>query len=711
MLCSIGERLTGLLRLILVVVLVFGIYSMTLKAQESEPDSDQRNRLLLPLVGNPDSSLQTVLMRQALVIAAARTGRALGTLSIAHSAIANFDLTNQNIHRFKVIDPTGDIVGVSLTEAGREVDVEQLVAAEDAAHTAIYGRLNPALATAITAANDQPLSVILWLRTAAYEGPARPEPKDFATAALTDTETAAESRASSSAAPGDEETTIVADQPAAPVPLDGATVQRQAEIDRLFAEVDAVRAAFVAEATTPIVRRIRSLGFDARADLYAPAVYAKLNAPVLAEAANWDEVLEIHLEQTSEPQLDIARQVIRANTVNDLGMTGSGIRVAQIEVGGRINTDNPYLAGVVQDTTFVCLAAHAAAVAGDIRSTHPTVRGVAPGVTLWAGGSCQGFNSQLEDRTTAAINWGARAINLSLGANTSGFLTSFDRFYDNLVINQFRVVVVAAGNYGASGCPQGSDGFVGSPANAYNVIAVGNYNDFNTVTPAGDAMNPCSSWRNPASTNNDREKPEVSAPGTNINSTINVEPWIGDTGSGTSYSAPMVTGGVALLYQRNADLIPWPEAIKAILMATALQNIEGAARLSQFDGAGGVQLDQADNVARGVAGAWGGQDYNCATVSPLTIATVTLAAGRRFRSAVVWDTDPNYDAYGVRPSADLDLRILNAAGVVVAVSSSYDNTYEIVDFAPSAAGAYRLQVTRFRCNVSPRWLGWAWTQP
>lgn len=221
-------------------------------------------------------------------------------------------------------------------------------------------------------------------------------------------------------------------------------------------------------------------------------------------------------------------------------------------------------------------------------------------------------------------------------------------------------------------------------------------------------MWPCSSWVDPDSKYHDREKPEVAAPGTNINSTTTSSPWIRATGSGTSYSAPMATGVAALLMNRNISLQSSPEAIKAILMATALHNIEGSSRLSEYDGAGGIVADEADNVARGIYGGWGYRSYTCSTINPLTVASPYLTAGTRTRVVIAWPTDPSYGSYTTRPSSDLGLYIDNSLGYTIAVSDWWDNTYEIVDFVPSQSGYYKIQVYKFRCDLSPSRLAWAW---
>ena len=388
------------------------------------------------------------------------------------------------------------------------------------------------------------------------------------------------------------------------------------------------------------------------------------------------------------------------------------MQVGVIEVGGRVATANPNLAGVVQDLTSVCAAAsgHSTAVTGMVRSTHATHKGIAAGANVRAGGSCGGISSELQSRSTAAADWGATALNLSWGADLNLVPGANDRFYDTMAITRYRTVVAAAGNNGAAGCVQGTNGNVLSPGLAYNILTVGNFDDKNTVAWAGDTMAACSSWRDPKSTHSDREEPDVSAPGTNINSTTTASPWTGATGSGTSYAAPMVTGTVALLMQKNASLKVWPEAVRAIVQATAVHNIEGASRLSEFDGAGGLDALRAYYAAGGTNGSgWGAKAYDCAQPASQDVQTVTLTAGRQARIAMAWDNNPAYTGYANGPSADLDLQVLNPAGATVATSTSWDDTYEIVDFTPAVTGAYKIRVNKHSCAFSPSYLGWAWS--
>lgn len=207
--------------------------------------------------------------------------------------------------------------------------------------------------------------------------------------------------------------------------------------------------------------------------------------------------------------------------------------------------------------------------------------------------------------------------------------------------------------------------------------------------------------------NNGMEKPEVAAPGVSIIILKNTYPYYANMGSGTSYAAPMVTGEIADIMQRNTNLRGWPEPVKAIVMASALHNIEGSSELSDKDGAGGVTVDRADNIARGYNGAWAGVYYPCSSTSPYTLTTMPLTAGVKARVVMAFSTDPNYVNYNYWPSADLDIQIKDPSGNVVDGSYSGRNTYEIVEFTPVVTGNYQLNLIKYSCTSS-KYLGWAW---
>jgi subtilisin family serine protease len=198
-----------------------------------------------------------------------------------------------------------------------------------------------------------------------------------------------------------------------------------------------------------------------------------------------------------------------------------------------------------------------------------------------------------------------RLVNESWGAAEPA-LDAFALFYDSDTLNGWRLHVAGAGNCGdpsTPGCGDREQQQVRSPAQGYNVIAVGGFWDRGTPRWTDDIIDSNSSFVNPPSLHNDREKPDLVAPDTAITTTGWYAGSDFETDSGTSFATPMVSGAAALLIQREPILAGWPEVLRAILMASAVHNIEGHPRLSDRDGAGSIAVLAARFVTAGVYGA------------------------------------------------------------------------------------------------------------
>ena len=282
------------------------------------------------------------------------------------------------------------------------------------------------------------------------------------------------------------------------------------------------------------------------------------------------------------------------------------------------------------------------------------------------------------------------------------------RHADYVVRYLWDTVVAAAGNNGT--CAGGE--FVGGVATGYNVIAVGNYNDNGTTDSTDNSMNASSSYLDPTSPHGDREKPEVAAPGTNITSLLMAnrgECPTGNVGSGTSYSSPMVAGVAAQLMHANTSLRVYPESVKALIMAGATHNIEGSQRLSEFDGVGGVN---ALTSYSSLVSSW----YTWRYVTPssfdangyITIDLGYIYAGERLKVALVWDSNPASN-YATDPlNANLDLNVVGP--ITSEWSSSWDNSYETVDFAAPASGNYQIKVRNYRFSGTGEYVAVAWNK-
>jgi Subtilase family len=249
---------------------------------------------------------------------------------------------------------------------------------------------------------------------------------------------------------------------------------------------------------------------------------------------------------------------------------------------------------------------------------------------------------------------------------------SQDRDFDDAVYNNRLAVFVSAGNG-----DQGTNTNVLTPAKAFNVFAVGNYDD------ATNTMNAGSRFANPTASH---EKPDLVAPGTAISTTAG-------TGTGTSASAPFAAGFAADLLSQHTWLQGHPEALKAMMMAGASRNLEGAAALSDRDGAGGISyLNTAYN---GQLTWWVGGNNTWFDANNKLSFTRTLAAGQRYRMALDWLSSGAYAFSNDNVNMDLDMSVKAPAGNEVAGSYSYNNSFEIVDFVAPTTGLYTITINRY----------------
>ena len=274
------------------------------------------------------------------------------------------------------------------------------------------------------------------------------------------------------------------------------------------------------------------------------------------------------------------------------GVTGQGVVVAVLDSGvasahkalaGRVLASVSMIAGESANDDF----GHGTHVAGIITGAATAASGV---TTEYAGGIAP--NAQIVNvrvlgddgvghtsDVIAGINWviankaryNIRVMNLSLGhavtepSVTDPLCQAVQRAYDAGI-----VVVVAAGNAGklADGTPV--LGGIASPGNSPYAITVGATNTWGTVSRTDDTVTTYSS-RGPTKYEN-FVKPDVAAPGNKIISLEATGSYIathypaehiagsGNNAyfrmSGTSMSAPMISGGVALLLQASPSMTP-----------------------------------------------------------------------------------------------------------------------------------------------------------
>ena len=283
-----------------------------------------------------------------------------------------------------------------------------------------------------------------------------------------------------------------------------------------------------------------------------------------------------------------------------------------------------------------------------------------------------------EDRTGHNGNPSLFVESYSLSWVNTKIYHSQDKDWDNEVLDEDMIVIVASGN--------NNDMNVTTPGKGFNVITVGNYDD------ESDTIFSESCFANPETGIN---KPEIVAPGTNIDTDGDGQ----NDGSGTSYAAPHVAGFAADLLSKYSWLQLRPYYFKSFLLASATKSISGG---TDKVGVGGI--DFYDSVYSSSNHWWTGDFSHAASHdggsdSTKIEKTYNLSSGRDVRVAISWLNDGDYTLNHRTDSnpigKDYDLIVYDPDGNYVGSSTSWDNSYETVNFHTNKSGNYRFVVNEY----------------
>ncbi len=300
-------------------------------------------------------------------------------------------------------------------------------------------------------------------------------------------------------------------------------------------------------------------------------------------------------------------------------------------------------------------------VAGNGFDSGGARSGIAPGAHLVVLKVLDGSGTGHISDVIAAIDYAVsqrdalniRVINLSVA---SGVYESYNSDPLTLAaqraVNAGIVVVAAAGNHGRSAALNTQYGGVTAPGNAPWVLTVGASSHMGTTDRSDDTIAPFSS-RGPGAVDAGA-KPDIVAPGVGTESLSDPDSALFSTYSayllggtvptsyppylslsGTSMSAPVVTGTVALMLQANPSLSP--NAVKAVLEYTAEAHADNDA-LTQ--GAGYLNSRGAVELARFLAAPAGTPYPDTGGWSRRLIWGNRLAMGGRLTAeGTAWSTD------------------------------------------------------------------------
>jgi len=384
------------------------------------------------------------------------------------------------------------------------------------------------------------------------------------------------------------------------------------------------------------------------------------------------------------------------NGSNDIGDEITGVEVAVLDTGVDL-THKDLAPRIIDSKDFTDennpddLNGHGTMVAGIIASIHTDTKPYFKGVAFKANiinAKCLKSNGEgREDWILAAVQWAitqatdtAEIINTSFGTNEvpPDGESTLTKFIDTIIDTYGVAWTTAAGNRDDE-APNPLQ--LNVPGDGFNLLTVGAVNDKTTDERDDDEW---ASFSCIGPTTDGRIKPDIVAPGESILSTYLANQT--GVGSGTSFSAPMVAGALALV---APYLIPifssdWYLAAKALLINSADDwRVSGP---DNYTGWGYINLYNS----------WLWKDYIIVdSIASDEVAVYSIYAENNSKVIVtlVWNRrskDPTLLDFYSLTDLRIELRTPNDETVLITPYSP-DNVRQIV-FTANETGYYRILV-------------------
>ncbi|MHA1207292.1 MAG: S8 family peptidase, partial [Candidatus Hodarchaeales archaeon] len=298
-----------------------------------------------------------------------------------------------------------------------------------------------------------------------------------------------------------------------------------------------------------------------------------------------DELITKKVSNIKQSNFDQPSSIVNASVSYENGFDGEGVKIAILDSG--IDGFHPDFPNIFYEESFVTseygyssnesvddLHGHGSHVAGIAAGSGESFPGVAYSAQLLNLKVADMFGGATEAGLIAAINRSIAehvdVISISMGFDLSTPFDTEDILTQavNSAVDKGISVVISAGNEATEPAPYAT---IGSPASASKVITVGASNGSENVV----------SFSSQGPSLNFRVDPDIVAPGYQIvgplayggvldkayNAIVGITIQDYIVLSGTSMSAPVVSGAVALLKQQFPDASP--HALRAALLESA----------------------------------------------------------------------------------------------------------------------------------------------
>lgn len=280
-----------------------------------------------------------------------------------------------------------------------------------------------------------------------------------------------------------------------------------------------------------------------------------------------DSTIEPALVSDPYPLADCFEDI----NVSNATYTGEGINVGVLEnfrPDSFINMKEGYYISNFRSTSYFQVTSQHGSIVSSLIGGNT---GVAKNATIV-------FCSALEYGFLEALNMlvytnQCYVINVSFQVNSDGFYTRLCAYFDYISNLLGISIVCAAGNSTSSGV----GGTVDVPGSALNVITVGSLNKRGTVSAFSSFLNYTQHLY----------KPNLVAPGENIVGLANYS----DSLSGTSFSAPLVSGVIALILEEYPTLIGRSFCLRMAIYSTCRRLANQTNVIDDFCGYGVIDYE------------------------------------------------------------------------------------------------------------------------
>ena len=402
--------------------------------------------------------------------------------------------------------------------------------------------------------------------------------------------------------------------------------------------------------------------------------------------------------------LMLANQISRADILRDTyGLTGHGVKIGTIEVGGIPDTSSYYLqsANITIHPECSTISTHSTRVVSIMAASDADgYYGIVPDAEYY----CCNISRQAElffERVEWLLDCGVNIINASMGfyGEYEGSYNPKSQWVDHIAVLHDVHFVATAGNDSAI-FPENN---VSSPGTAYNAITVGG---FVAQTDAVESFELSYSSCFVEKNQYYGEKPNL----------IAKENFYVD--QGTSFAAPQVTGVIAQLCQYNTVLKYKQSAMGAILSASAAEKVDGLEDGKKGDEfyypiLGSTQISEIEGAGiLDALWAWGiVANYNYASLQLSAFPysqtfTVDTSMNTLTRIAIFWlkrNVNVSHNSGEVQnnnaPIMDLNLFVYDSYGDLVCSSTLEKGNFEIVQFIPEDPAVYTIVITGSTDNL------------